>query len=86
LDGRLIDLDCGETYPAAEAVERLLSWTAPMREERGLEVELPALNGAPRQLRMCESGMSLGEMYAATVAETRETYAPGIVEVTRCGR
>jgi hypothetical protein len=34
---------------------------------------------------MRESGMSLGEIYAAAVAETRETYAPSTVEVTRCG-
>jgi carboxylate-amine ligase len=86
LEGELIDLACGETYPAGEALERLLGWTGPMREELGLEVELPALNGAQRQLRMRESGMSLGEVYAATVSETRETYAPSIVEVTRCGR
>jgi carboxylate-amine ligase len=86
LEGELIDLPRGETYPAAEALDRLLSWTAPMREELGLEVDLPALNGAQRQLRMRESGMSLGEVYAAMVAETRETYAPRTVEVTRCGR
>jgi carboxylate-amine ligase len=86
LEGELIDLEQGETYPGAEALERLLSWTAPMRDELGLEVDLPALNGAQRQLRMNESGMSLGEVYAATVAETRETYAPRTVEVTRCGR
>jgi carboxylate-amine ligase len=86
LEGELIDLDRREVYPAAEALERLLSWTAPVREELGLEVELPALNGAQRQLRMHDSGMSLGEVYAATVAETRETYAPSTVEVTRCGR
>jgi carboxylate-amine ligase len=86
LEGDLIDLTRGEAYPAAEALERLLSWTAPMRDELGLEVELPALNGASRQMRMHESGMSLGEVYAAMVAETRETYAPSAVEVTRCGR
>jgi carboxylate-amine ligase len=86
VDGQLIDLARGETYPGAEALERLLSWTAPMREELGLDIELPALNGALRQMRMHESGMSLGEVYAATVAETRESYAPSTVEVTRCGR
>ncbi len=85
LEGELIDLEHGELYPAGQALERLLAWTAPMREELGLEVELPALNGAQRQLRMSESGMALGEVFAATVAATRETYAP-VVEVTRCGR
>jgi len=84
LDGELIDLDRGDVYPAASALERLLAWSAPAREELGIEVELPALNGAQRQRRMSESGMSMGEVYAAMVAQTRETYAP--VEVTRCGR
>jgi carboxylate-amine ligase len=86
LEGDLIDLARDEIYSAAEALERLLTWTAPLREELGLEVELPALNGAQRQRRMIEGGMSIGEVYAATVADTRETYAPSTVEVTECGR
>ena len=46
-----------------------------MRAELGIEVALPALNGAQRQRRMIETGMSLPEVYAAVVAETRDTYA-----------
>ncbi len=75
LDGELLDLDQRRPYPAAEALERLLSWTAPVRAELGLELSLPALNGAQRQRRMLESGMSLAEIYAATVTQTRETYS-----------
>jgi carboxylate-amine ligase len=75
LDGELLDLDRRLPYPAAEAVERLLSWTAPIRAELGLEVSLPALNGAQRQRRMLDAGMSLAEIYAATVTQTRETYS-----------
>jgi carboxylate-amine ligase len=86
VEGELIDLVRGEVYPGGEAVDRLLSWTAPMRDELGLEVELPALNGAQRQLRMLDGGLTMPEVFAATVAETRETYAPSTVEVTRCGR
>ena len=52
LDGELLDLDRGEPYPAAEAIERLLNWSAPVRAELGIEVALPALNGAQRQRRM----------------------------------
>jgi carboxylate-amine ligase len=86
VEGELIDLVRGELYPGAEAVDRLLAWTAPMRDELGLDVDLPALNGAQRQLRMLDSGMTMRDVFAATVAETRETYAPSTVEVTRCGR
>lgn len=75
LDGELIDIERHETYPASEAADRLLQWTAPARAELGIEVALPALNGAQRQRRMCEAGMNLADVYAATVAETRETYA-----------
>jgi len=78
LDGDLIDLPSGDTYPAAQAVERLLAWTEPMRSELGIEVNLPPQNGAQRQRRMLESGLSLTEAYAAAVAETQQTYAPAL--------
>jgi carboxylate-amine ligase len=75
LDGELIDLERREVYPAAEASERLLAWTAPVRAELGLEVALPEFNAAQRQLRMLAGGASLPEIYAAGMADTRETYA-----------
>jgi carboxylate-amine ligase len=86
LDGELLDLERGEPYPAAEAVERLLHWTAPVRAELGLEISFPEQNGAQRQRRMIESGMPMDAVYAAMVAHTRETYAPVLgstAEVTR---
>jgi len=79
LDGRLIDLDRGEEYPAATAAERLLGWTAPARAELELDVQLPERNGAQRQRRMLEAGVALDEVYAASVRETRETYAQEVV-------
>ncbi len=75
LDGKLIDLERAEEQPAGEAVERLLAWTAPVRGELGIEVALPEHNGAQRQRRLLESGASMEDVYAATVRETRETYA-----------
>ncbi len=86
LDGELIDLERGETYPAAEAIERLLQWTAPARAELGIDVAFPVLNGAQRQRQMIEAGMTLHEAYGAVVAEARETYPAGEVEVTPSGR
>jgi carboxylate-amine ligase len=83
LDGQLLDLDRGEAYPAAEALERLLNWSAPVRAELGIEVALPALNGAQRQRRLLATGVSLPEAYAATMSETRETYAGSAAQVTR---
>jgi carboxylate-amine ligase len=83
LDGELLDLDRGEAYPAAEALDRLLAWSAPVRSELAIEVALPTLNGAQRQRRMTDTGVSLPEAYAAVVAETRDTYAASAAEVTR---
>ena len=83
LDGELLDLERAEPYPAVEAAERLLSWSAPVRAERGIEVGLPSLNGAQRQRRMTDGGMTLPEAYGAVVAETRDTYAGSTAEVTR---
>ncbi|HYB27875.1 MAG TPA: YbdK family carboxylate-amine ligase [Solirubrobacteraceae bacterium] len=83
LDGELLDLDRAEAYPAPEALDRLLSWSAPVRAELGIEVALPTLNGAQRQRRMTDAGVSLSEAYAAVVAETRDTYAGSAAEVTR---
>jgi glutamate---cysteine ligase / carboxylate-amine ligase len=79
LDGDLLDLERREPYPAAGAVDRLLDWTAPIRAELGLEVSLPPANGAQRQRKMLETGMSLREVYAAVQAETRDTYS-GVLE------
>jgi glutamate---cysteine ligase / carboxylate-amine ligase len=83
LDGELLDLEREEPFPAHEALERLLAWSAPARAELGIEPALPSLNGAQRQRRLLETGLSLPEAYAAVVAETRDTYAPSTAEVTR---
>ena len=75
LEGEMIDLEQGHTEPASDALERLLEWCSPARSDLGIQVSLPASNGTQRQRRMARSGMTLQEVYAATVAETRETYA-----------
>jgi carboxylate-amine ligase len=75
LDGRLIDLERGEEYPAREVIERLGAWTAPMRAELGIEIAFPELNGAQRQRRMIEAGATREEVFAASVNETRDTYS-----------
>jgi carboxylate-amine ligase len=75
MDGKLIDFATMEEQPAAAAVAGLLSWTAPMRAELGIEPALPALNGAQRQRRAIASGAPMEEVYATSVQETRQTYA-----------
>jgi carboxylate-amine ligase len=75
LDGRLIELSDGEQYPAREAIERLAAWTAPIRGELGIEFAFPERNGAQRQRQLIEAGASREEVFAASVAETRQTYS-----------
>jgi carboxylate-amine ligase len=75
LDGEFIDLQRVETYPAAAIAESLLEWTAPVRAEMGFEPALPALNGAQRQRRQIDAGADMNDVFAASVKETRETYA-----------
>jgi carboxylate-amine ligase len=73
-DGKLIDLDRIEEFPAAAAADRLLQWTAPVRAELAIEPAFPAANGAQRQRRAIEAGAGMRDVYAAAVKETRETY------------
>jgi carboxylate-amine ligase len=75
LDGRLVDFERGEEYPAREAIERLAAWTAPVRAELGIGVALGERNGAQRQRQMIESGATREEVFAASVAETRQSYS-----------
>ncbi len=75
LDGRLIDTERAEEYPAREVLERLAGWTAPVRGELGIEWAFPERNGAQRQRAMIEAGADRREVFAASVAETRQTYA-----------
>jgi carboxylate-amine ligase len=79
LDGELLDLESLEPYPARGVVDRLLAWTEPVRSELGLDVDLPAQNGAQRQRAQLQAGASLAEVYAVSVEETRATYAQGVV-------
>ncbi len=78
LDGKLIDLQRAQEYPARAAIERLGEWTAPVRAELGIDLVFPELNGAQRQRRMIDGGATREEVFAMSVAETRETYSEEI--------
>jgi glutamate---cysteine ligase / carboxylate-amine ligase len=75
LDGRLIDFEHVVEYPAREAIARLAQWTAPVRAELGIELAFPDRNGAQRQRALIAAGASREEVFAASVRETRQTYA-----------
>jgi glutamate---cysteine ligase / carboxylate-amine ligase len=75
LDGKMIDLDKAEEYPAAALPDRLLEWTAPARAALGLDITLPAENGSQRQRRGLSGGASIEDVFRAEVELTRSTYA-----------
>jgi glutamate---cysteine ligase / carboxylate-amine ligase len=75
LDGRLIDLEREQEYPARAAIERLAAWTAPIRAELGIDLAFPERNGAQRQRQLIEAGATREAVFAASVTETRQTYS-----------
>jgi carboxylate-amine ligase len=79
-EGRLIDLETAELYPAAAATDRLLEWTAPVRAELGIDPAFPETNGACRQRRRIAAGDTMRDIYADAVRETRETYTASAAE------
>jgi carboxylate-amine ligase len=76
MDGRMIDYERRAEISTREAVERLVSWTAPARESLGIEVSIPEANGAQRAYLALASGASIREIFKDSVAETERTYAP----------
>jgi glutamate---cysteine ligase / carboxylate-amine ligase len=76
MDGRLIDLERGVEVEARAAVEALVAWSAPARAEHGIpEPVFGERNSAQRQRALIAEGLSPRDVYAATVRETRATYA-----------
>ena len=76
MDGRQLDLETLEEIDARAALDGLLAWTEPARRAHGLaEPAFPDRNSAQRQRAMIAEGLSPQEVYAATVRETRATYA-----------
>jgi glutamate---cysteine ligase / carboxylate-amine ligase len=74
MSGRLIDFRRGEEIEAAAALEQLLTWTEPARAQLGIEVDLPARNGAQRAREALDAGVSIEDIYRDVVAETKRTY------------
>jgi carboxylate-amine ligase len=82
LDGRMIDLDALEEYPAAQIADRLLAWTEPVRSELGIEPRLPERNGTQRQRALLD-GAALRDAWAETVRATAASYGAGIPASSR---
>ena len=75
MDGKMIDFARGVEMSTRAAVEDLVAWTAPVRQELRIDPPLDGPNGAQRQRAALLDGADLREVYAATVRETMTTYA-----------
>jgi carboxylate-amine ligase len=75
LDGHMVDLERAEEYPASSILDRLATWTEPVRAELGVELAFPERNGAQRQRRLIEAGACPEDVFAASVRETLQTYS-----------
>ena len=67
LSGEFIDLATGDTRPTRAHLERLAEWIAPVADELGVDLAVPAANAAERQIARFEEGASLKEIYAEQV-------------------
>jgi len=71
MGGRMIDFVKREEFDARAIPERLLAWTAPAREQMGIDPALPEETGAQRQRRADD----MREAFAGEVDLTQKTYA-----------
>jgi len=78
MNGRQIDFRRGGEVEAASALEALLAWCEPARSQLGIEVDLPARNGAQRAREALDAGVSIEDIYRDAVAETKRTYTADV--------
>ena len=76
LDGRMIDFSRGVEVEARAALEELFAWTAPAREQLGIDALPEGPSGTQRLREAYEQGATIREVYAEVVAETARTFAP----------
>jgi glutamate---cysteine ligase / carboxylate-amine ligase len=76
MDGEMIDFRDRRVIPTRGVLEDLVEWTAPARQQLGLEIDLPERNGAQRAYADLAEGAPIEEIYRRAVEETRRTYAP----------
>lgn len=78
MSGRLIDFGRSAEVEAPAALDELLAWCEQARTQLGIEVELPARNGAQRAREAFDAGISIEDVYRDAVAETKRTYTADV--------
>ena len=67
LSGNLLDPATYDVRPARAELDRLTEWIAPVADELGIQLVVPATNAAERQIARIEEGWSLEDIYAEQV-------------------
>ena len=67
LSGALLDPGTYDVRPARTEIERVADWVAPVADELGVQLSIPASNAAERQIARAAEGRSLAEIYAEQV-------------------
>lgn len=78
MSGKQIDFRRGVEVEAPAALESVLAWTEPARAQLGIEVDLPARNGAQRAREALDAGLTIEDAYRDAVAETKRTYTADV--------
>jgi carboxylate-amine ligase len=82
MGGSFLDFRAGpggaELVETPAVLERLLAWTEPARAQLGIQVDLPARNGAQRARDALAAGRSIEDLYRDVVAETKRTYTADV--------
>ncbi len=79
MSGQMIDFRAGaEVIETRAVLEKLLAWTEPARTQLGIQVDLPARNGAQRARQALDAGVSIEDIYREAVTETQRTYTADV--------
>jgi glutamate---cysteine ligase / carboxylate-amine ligase len=73
--GEMIDFRRGAVVETRQMLDSILEWTEPARSQLGIDVDLPARNGAQRAREALDAGVSIEDIYRDAIAETRRTYS-----------
>jgi len=74
-EGRLIDFRLGREVETERVLEQTLEWTAEVRQELGIEVDLPERNGSSRAREALKAGGTIADVYRDFTAEAERSFS-----------
>ncbi len=74
-EGKLVDFRRGCEIETERALEQTLEWTAEVRRELAIEVDLPERNGSSRAREALEAGGTIADVYRDFTAEAERSFS-----------